>query len=138
MKAYYYFLFRMYWFFRDSIKEGHKMSLISTSLLSTLFVYFLIVSIIGAFYYFSVEIIPSLGIYYKVVLIPAMFALWSINYYYFVKPRDFLRKDFKKDKKGGLLIFFVFLLIGILFFMGTNKNREKIFKEPEKARIESF
>lgn len=137
MKAYYYLLFRLYWFFRDSIKEGHKMSLITTSIFITMINLFIIMALFGMFYFFRIEFSPSLGKYYKVILIPSMFVLWLINYYYFIKPRNFLRKDFKKDKKGGLFIVFVFLLIGLLFVIGANKNREKIFKERGKTRIEN-
>ena len=137
MKQYNYFLFRLYWVFRDFAKEGHKMSLISTSLASSFFLYFTIYGIMGLIYFFKVSTSVNLGANYKFWILSFMFILWFSNHYLFIKPRNFLRKDFKKDKKGGLVIIFVVFLIGLLFVIGANKNREKIVKERKKTRIEN-
>lgn len=137
MKLYYYFLFRIYWFFRDVVKEGHKMSLFSTSIMSIIILYFTLYGIVGFVYFFKVTASFNLGINYKFWIVSFAVVLWGINYYSFIKPRNFLRQDFKKDRKGGLIIIFVVLLIGILFVSGANKNREKIFQEKRKVRIEN-
>jgi len=137
MKFYYYFLFRLYWSFRDFSKEGHKMSLISTSLASTVFLYFTLYTIIGLMYFFKVSSSVNLGLNYKIWILSFMFILWILNYYLFIKPREFLRQDFKKDKKGGIVLIFLISLLVFLFILGANKNREKIAKEKEKGRIEN-
>ena len=133
MNQYYYFLFRLYWVFRDFAKEGHKMSLISTSLASTFFLYFTLYGIMGLIYFFKVSTFLNLGANYKFWILSFMLILWSFNYYLFIKPRNFLRKDFKKDKKGGFIIVFIILLIGVFFILGANKNREKIVQEKERT-----
>ncbi len=133
MNQYYYFLFRLYWVFRDFAKEGHKMSLISTSLASTFFLYFTLYGIMEFIYFFKVSTSLNLGTNYKFWIVLFMLILWSFNYYLFIKPRNFLRKDFKKDKKGGFIIVFIILLIGVFFILGANKNREKIVQEKERT-----
>lgn len=135
MKTYYYFLFRIYWHFRDVVKEGHKMSLISTSLVSAFMLYFSLITISGLIDYFKTSSSADLGFNYKFWILFFLFVIWFLNYYLFVKPRDFLRKNFKKDKKGGFIIVFIILLIGILFVIGANKNREKIVKEREEKMV---
>lgn len=136
MKLHYYFLFRVYWFFRDVVKEGHKMSLISTSLASVLFLYFILYTIIGLVYFFKVSTYFSLGLNYKFWILLIGIILWLLNYYLFIKPRNFLRQDFKKDKTGGVLVLFFIVLLGYLMIVGANKNREKKVEE-NRARIES-
>ncbi len=111
------------------------MSLISTSLASTFFLYFSLYAIIGFFYFFKVSTSLNFGVNFKFWIILFMFILWFLNYYLFIKPRNFLRKNFQKDKKGGLFIVFVVLFIGILFLIGANKNRAKIAKDNKKAHM---
>jgi hypothetical protein len=137
MKLYYYFLFRLYWSFREFSKEGHKMSLISTSIASTFFLYFAIYTIMGLIWFFKGSTSLNLGIKYIFWILSFMFILWVLNYYLFIKPRNFLRQDFKKDKKGGVVLILLMVLLGFLFILGANKNREKIVKEQEKVRIEN-
>lgn len=138
MKLYYYFLFRLYWSFRDFSKEGHKMSLISTSIISALFVYFTLFTIIELLYFYKLDIGIDLGEFYKFWIILIGFILWLLNYLLFIKPRNFLRQDFRKDKKGGIILVFVIVILGGLFIFGANKNREKIFREKERERVENL
>lgn len=137
MKFYYYFLFRLYWTFRDLSKEGHKMSLISTSLASTFFLYFTLYTIIGLIYFCEVSSSLNLGVNYKIWILSIMFILWILNYFLFIKPREFLRQDFKKDKRGGIVIILHIALLIFLFVLGANINREKIVEEQEKGRIQN-
>lgn len=136
MKLYNYFLFRLYWVFRDFVKEGHKMSLISTSIFSTIVLYFALYGIVGLIYFFKASTSINLGVDYKFWLLLFMFILWFLNYEIFIKPRKFLKKDFKKDRIGGILILFFFILLGFLMVIAGNKNREKIVEE-KKATMES-
>ncbi|OXA87406.1 hypothetical protein [Flavobacterium hercynium] len=135
---YYYFLFRLYWVFRDFSKEGHKMALFSTSLASTFFLYFTIDIIMGLVYFFKASASIDLGENYAFWILSFMFILWVINYYLFVKPRVFLRQNFKKDKTGGILIIVFLSSLGFLMIIGGNKNREKISKQREIERIEKL
>ncbi|PAM92259.1 hypothetical protein B4N84_25990 [Flavobacterium sp. IR1] len=135
---YYYFLFRLYSVFRDFSKEGHKKAIFSTSIASTLFLYLNIFVVFGLIDFFKISPSVNLGDNYIFWILFFMFILWVINYYLLIKPRDFLRKGFKKDKKGGVLILFFVFMLGVLFVIGANKNREKISKQQERARIEKL
>ena len=134
MKLYNYFLFRLYWAFRDFAKEGHKMSLISTSILSTVILYFTLYGIIGLVYFFKVSTFVNLGVNYKFWILSFMFILWFLNYKFFIESRKFLKKNFKKDRIGGILVSLFIILLGYLIVIVGNKNREKIANE--KVRIE--
>jgi hypothetical protein len=137
MKIYYYFLYRIYWFFRDYIKEGHKMSLISTSILSTIFLYFALYSIFLALWFFKLSIFVDFGNYYKFwILLIGMF-IWVFNYYFLIKPRNFLRMNFNKDLLGAFLILLSIISLGAVFLTGANKNREKIIKQKQNLGIEN-
>ncbi|WP_379804776.1 hypothetical protein [Flavobacterium ardleyense] len=113
------------------------MSLISTSLASTFFVCFTLFAIMESIYFFKVSTSVNLGANYKFWILSFTFVIWFLNYYLFIKPRNFLRRDFTKDRKGGLVIVCIVFFIGILFVIGANKNREKIVEEVENARIEN-
>jgi hypothetical protein len=138
MKAYNYFLFRVYWFYRDRFKEGHKMSLISTSIVATVIIFFIVIITIGSSYFLLYESTPSLGKSYKIIILCFMFTLWLLNYYFVIKPKLFLKKNFEKDKKGGYAIIGFIVLLAFSFVFIANKNREKIFKERgERNKIEN-
>lgn len=113
------------------------MAIISTSIVSTLFIYFFIFTVNGIVYFYKAEEDLSFGVNYKFWILLLGITIYLVNYYLFIKSEIFLKQDFKKDRKGGLVIIFIVLSIGILFVIVANKNREKIFKEREKARIES-
>ena len=137
MKAYNYFLFRVYWFYRDQFKEGHKMALISTSIVSAVIMFFMIIFIVGGVYFFGDKSVPSLGKIYKIVIISSMSTLWALNYYLLIKPRHFLRENFVKDKQGGYVVLLFLIIILSLLIVIVNRNANKISKEREKARIEN-
>ena len=99
MNIYYYFLFRLYWSFRDFSKEGHKMALISTAIFSCVFLCFAFYAFILFSYYWTDSTIPSLDNN----LIPLIFGvvIFIINYRLAVKNELFLKKSFEKGKLGG-------------------------------------
>lgn len=135
---YYYFLFRLYWVFRDFSKDGHQMALFSTSLASTFILHFTIDVIMGLVYFFKASTSLNLGDNYAFWILSFISLLWVLNYFLFIKPKKILKKDFKKDKKGGILILFFVFMLGVLFVIGGNKNREKISKQQERERIEKL
>lgn len=138
MRLYNYLLFRLYLSFRDFSKENHKKAVLLTSLASVFFLFFVIYTILGVFYFFRDSTIIDLGINYEFWIIAIGFVLWFINYTFFINPQKFLRQGFKKDKLGGVIVIFVILLIGALFVIVANKNRDKIFKEFQDDKIQNI
>ena len=137
MKAYNYFLFRIYWFYRTRFKEGHKMALLSTSIVSAVVIFFSIFIIIGGFYFILDQTAPSLEKFYKIVVLCCLLIIWFLNYYLVIKPKMFMKESFEKDKKGGYAIIGFIVFLALIFVFIANKNRERIFKEREKTRIEN-
>lgn len=60
-----------------------------------------------------------------------------VNYWFFIRKRKFVNYNFKTDKKGGYTIIGFMVFLALMFVLIANKNREKIFKEREKERIEN-
>jgi amino acid permease len=73
----------------------------------------------------------------KSFLIFFMIILGLINYVFFIKDKKFMNYNFKTDKTGGYTIIGLVVLLALSFVFIANKNREKIFKERERARIEN-
>jgi hypothetical protein len=137
MRAYYYLLFRLYTQLMNPKNENdERTAIIITTATSTFIVYFSILTIISFidFYFFDVFdlIVPN-----KILVIIYMSIIGILNYRYFIKDKNFLEKNLKIDKKGGYLIILFILFNGVSLIYFANKNREKIFKEREKARIEN-
>ncbi|NQX41282.1 hypothetical protein HQN84_20700 [Pedobacter steynii] len=100
--------------------------LIYVTSISTLLVYFNFFTIYSFFVYngFFKDIIP--GKYY--VLIP-IGIIWILNYFVFVRKKEFLDNNFKKDANGGMLIILYILFTAASFIVIANYNRDKIFKQ---------
>lgn len=122
----------MYWHFRDSPKKGHERALITTSFVSSLILYVILVTIFGLLYFFSKDQVPSFSSNNKLETVLIMLIIHVINYFLFIKPMRFLKQDFKKDKKGGFLVILFIIILGFLFVIGANKNRDKVSKTHEK------
>ena len=137
MKAYYYLLFRLYNNLSDPKKQNSEKTIFylitSTSTFLLCFSTLTIMLFID-FYFFKIlnYILPN-----KSITVLYMGVIGFLNYWFFIIDRNFLNYNFKSDKKGGYAIigFIIFLALSFVFI--ANKNREKIFKEREKARIES-
>lgn len=137
MRAYYYLLFRLYSALSEPKKQNDEKTIlyliVSTS---TFLVCFLMLTIIlyVDFYFFKIvnELLPN-----KFSVITFMIIIGFLNYWFFIKPKKFLNYNFKADKKGGYAIIGFIVLLALMFVLIANKNREKIFKEREKARIEN-
>lgn len=138
MKAYYYLLFRLYSQLMNP-KNGYdeRTAINITTTTSTLIVYFSLLTILSFvdFYYFKILDLINQN---SISVILNMFIIGIINYVYFIKDKKFLEKGFKTDKKGGYIIILFIVLNSICLVYFANKNREKIFAEREKARIEKL
>lgn len=61
-----------------------------------------------------------------------MIIVGFINYYFFIRDKNFLNYDFKKDTKGGAYIVIYIILLSISLIVLSIINREKIFEETRK------
>lgn len=125
MKAYYYFLFRIYRLYKDKNKESDAQALFSATAVSTVIVSFILLFLHGIANYF--DLLPMFTNKYSAAFF--MIVIGLINHYLFVRGKKFLNCGFQKDKKGGFLIVILILALGILFIVFANINRERIFKE---------
>jgi len=123
MKLYYYYLFRIYLFFRDVKKERSNFT-ISTSIVSSFFISFNLFSIIDFMEYYdfiSMNFISN-GFY----VIPIMIFIWYFNYILFVKDEIFLKMNFNNDIKGGIIVI-LYMIFTILFSIYIGKmKRDKL------------
>lgn len=137
MKFYYYLLFRLYNTLSEPKKQNNEKTIIYLTVsTSTFLLYFSLSTIIFFidFYFFEIsnQILSN-----KFIIILLMGITGFLNYCFFIKDKRFLNYNFKSDKKGGYAIIWVIVLLAFAFVFIANKNREKIFKEREKARIEN-
>ena len=70
------------------------------------------------------------------VFVVALGVLWLLNHLLFVKGKPFLNFCFDSSSKGSLFILAYFLITISTFVFLANKNRERIFSERDKAKIE--
>lgn len=128
MKAYYYFLFRIYRYYKDKQNENELQALFSVITVSTL-----IVSLTIFFFHGSLNYLGLLPIYSnKFYMILFMVIVGCINYYFFIRDKNFLNYNFQKDKKGGVYIITYIILLGVSLIILSNINRKKIFEERSK------
>ncbi len=135
MRVYNYLLFRLYDYYSRVRKEDAGLSLYFTVTASTLIICF---TLYTAFVYIDYYFLTSLKfiITGKLSVIILMATIGFLNYWFFIKDRKFLNYNFKNDKKGGYGIIGFIVLLALSFIFIANKNREKIFKEREKVKIE--
>lgn len=123
MKVYQYLLFRIYMFYKDTIKEKANFSL-SASLVTTVLISINLMTIYFLLDYLDI-IVQILNKFYVVIF---MTLVWMINYYGIVRKEKFLTYSFQKDKRGGFMVVGVIILTAFLAILVCNLNREKIFK----------
>ena len=131
MRAYYYFLFRVYKFYTDRMKEN-DIPLIYVASISTLLIFFNVFTVYSWLIYsdYFNDIIPSK--YY--VLIPIAI-IWLLNYLVFVRRELFLECNFTKDIKGGLLIILYMVITAASFIIVANYNRKKLLKHQQEHPV---
>ncbi len=125
MKAYYYFLYRIYWFYKDIKKQRSGQAIFSVVAVSTLFIVINMLTIFFLANYF--DLVPFLKNTYDVI--PFMSIVGGLNYYFFIRKKKFFICGFKKDKKGGFLVVAYMVLTFLFAFIIGKFNREKIFSE---------
>lgn len=138
MKYYYYLLFRIFNSLSNPIKKNDNITinilLINTS---TLIIYFTLYTFFTFIDFYFVKFLNNIITGNFAVLI-VMGAIGFINYWFLIKPKKFLHYGFKADKTGGYLLVCFIIIIAFAFVFIANKNRDKIFKEQEKVRIEDL
>ncbi|REC61488.1 hypothetical protein DRF65_14950 [Chryseobacterium pennae] len=128
MKAYYYFLFRIYRYYKDKRNEGEFEALFSVAAVSSVILSFHLIGVYIITNYFDlVSVITN-----KVYMILFMIIVGCVNYYFFVRDKKFLNYGFQKDRKGGIYIIIYIFFLGISLIIVSNINREKIFEERRK------
>lgn len=137
MRAYYYLLFRLYTTLSKPEKQNDEKTIIYLTVsTSTFIIYFSIIFVLSIFDYiypvFFDILVPK-----KYFVIIYMLVIGLLNYWFFIRNKKFLRFNFKNDKKGGYAIILYIFVLGMVLVFFANKNREKIFKEREKTRIEN-
>ena len=135
MRIYYYLLFRLYTQLTNPKNQKSEKTAIFITTTNSMFL--VLFSLITIFFYLNFYKIIDVSIPNKSMIIILMLFIGLLNYWFFIKDKKFLNFGFKTDKKGGYAIigFIVFLALAFVFI--ANKNREKIFKEREKTRIEN-
>lgn len=133
MKAYNYFLFRIYMFYKDTIKEKNAL-IYSTAIVSSLLVNLNLMNIYYLFNYNDLS--PSIPNKYYVIIFFVVSLL--INYCLFVRRKFFLNQNFQKDKKGGFIIVAIVILTALFFIIIANLNREKIANQKKNAPMDNI
>ncbi|MEJ5106546.1 hypothetical protein [Chryseobacterium sp. MYb328] len=128
MKAYYYFLFRIYRYYKDKQNENEFQALFSATAVSTTIISINVITIIGLIsFFYNIQLIAST----KYIVI-SMLLIGILNHLLFVRTKRFLQYNFQKDKNGGVLIITYLIISAFLTFIVGHYNRAKIFEERRK------
>ena len=107
------------------MKESDRMALSSTIAVSTTIISVNLITVyIAANYFGLISIVTN-----KSLIIIFMVIIGFINFYFFIRRREYLNFNFKKDRKGGILIVAFIILTFALTFSVVQINRTRIFKE---------
>ena len=136
MRIYNYLLFRLYDYYNRVRNEDTGLSLYFTVTASTLIICF---TLYTTFVYIDYYFLTSLKfiITGKASVVFLMGIIGFVNYWFFIRERKFVNYNFKTDKKGGFVIIGFIAILALSFVFIANKNREKIFEERERVRIEN-
>lgn len=105
MKAYQYFLFRIYMFYKDTMKEKDLL-IFYTSIVSTVIIQINLLSV-----YFALELtelVPTIPNKYYIILTGVI--IFVLNYYLIVRKKKFLDYSFEKGKTGGIITIGIFII----------------------------
>ena len=134
MRAYEYFLFRIYMFYKNKMKDKRNL-LLPTSFVSTTIIWINLMTIY--FYFIYKDLVPAVP--NKYFIVGFMIIIWLINYYSIIIKENFLKRNFHIDVKGGIAVIGYIIMTFFIFIVLANYNREKIFKyrEINKIKLES-
>lgn len=134
MRAYEYFLFRIYMFYKNKMKDKRNL-LLPTSFVSTTIICINLMTIY--FYFIYKDLVPAVP--NKYFIVGFMIIIWLINYYSIIIKENFLKRNFHIDVKGGIAVIGYIIMTFFIFIVLANYNREKIFKyrEINKIKLES-
>jgi hypothetical protein len=138
-QAYYYFLFRTFRYYKDKLKEDDKNASFATVCVSSIILFFNLFSIYVLVDY--LDIIPMFKNKYWVIIILAVIAI--LNYYFFIRKKEFLDCGFTKNKIGTLKIIAYYVISLVIFITIACFNRHKTFSnmpppDPNQPRPESL
>lgn len=140
MKAYYYFLFRIYSLYKYKYNESETQALFSVTAVSSTVLCFNLITIYFLINYSGfIPIVTN-----KLVMVLFMASVGCFNHYFIVKSKAFFNYNFQKDRKGGFLVvcYIIFSLIIVLIVAQYNRNRifneqkGTIYYEPRKESFE--
>lgn len=123
-RTYYYFLFRIYWYYRDKVKENDATALFSATAVSTTVISINLLTLYFVANYFDWLSVPINKYGVAIFIISAGLA----NHYFIVKRRKFLNYSFQKDRKRGYYVILYFITTALFAFAIGSYNREKILR----------
>lgn len=122
MKAYYYLLFRIYMFYKDTMKEKNLL-IFTTSVITTVII---TINLMSIYYLFVLNnVFPELP--NKYYAIGCGILICFLNYFFIVKNKKFLNYNFQKDKIGGAVVVGFVVLTAIVFITIGNIYRSKMY-----------
>ena len=121
MRLYHYLLFRIYSFYKDTMKEKHYLQF-SVTIVSTLLVFLLFFTIYTLLTY--LDILKMYSNKYLTLILASIVGI--SNYCFFIHSKKYLEYNFKKDKKGGMIIILFIVFMIMMFVIVANLNRAKI------------
>lgn len=138
-KAYYYFLYSIYMYYKKKEHESDSEALLSTTIVSTTCVSINILTVFMVLIYNN--LLPSKLLESSILLILCVCLLGYLNYVFFVKEKTFLNPIFATYKKNWLVIVYMVISLTLTIGMGYI-NRQKVYSEkpplPEHLRKESL
>lgn len=121
IKPYYYLLFRIYCFYIDKMKEEDIPLFYVTSISSLLIFLNLYTINILVVIFSSYSFINN-----SYIAIIFLISIWILNYFTFVRFKKFLEFNFRKDKKGEVLVLIYIILSAVVFILAANAHRALI------------
>jgi len=126
LKAYNYFLFRVYMFYKRYEKGNFTFS---TSVVSTVLITINLMTLYLLLNY--LDFLPDIP--NKLFVVFFLMLIWIVNYFGIVRKEAFLRQNFRTDKTGG------YLVVGVIIFTATfaivvgAMNREKVLTQKQSV-----
>lgn len=119
MRIYNYFIFRLYFYYKDVVKEKDIPEFATSIGLSVINLFNFLTA------YFILEINFNLEFDYVGYLIGiSSIVFLLINYFFFVKPKHFLNMGFESSVLGSILVITYVLLSLVLFIYFINLARD--------------